>query len=135
MITNSRPLRVLIVDDSEDTVSSCGELLQLYGHEVRTAESGDEAIAVLSGWEPDIALLDICMPGVSGYALARLICARSAGKPLLVAVTGMSAVPYRTAAEDAGFDRLLVKPVEPDVMTDLLRDYAATLEPGSHKSD
>jgi CheY-like chemotaxis protein len=79
MIPTSRPLRVLVVDDSEDTVVSCAELLRLYGHETRVARSGDEALALLDGWEPDIALLDLCMPGVSGYALARLICARSAG--------------------------------------------------------
>ena len=116
------------MDDSEDTVVSCAELLRLYGHEPRVARSGDEALAVLDGWEPDIALLDLCMPGVSGYELARLICARSAGTPLLVAVTGMSAEPYRKAAQEAGFDHFLVKPVNPDVMTDLLRVYAAALE-------
>jgi CheY-like chemotaxis protein len=67
MIATSRPLRILIVDDSEDTVVSCAELLGLDGHETRGAQSGDEALARLDGWEPDVALVDLCMPGVSGF--------------------------------------------------------------------
>ena len=131
MIATPRPLRVLIVDDSEDTAVSCGELLRLYGHECRTAESGDSALTVLDGWEPDIALLDIRMPGMSGHELARIICARAKGKPFLVAITGVSGEAFRLEAEGAGFDRFLVKPVNPDVLTDLLRAFAATLDTGT----
>jgi CheY-like chemotaxis protein len=76
MIATSRPLRILIVDDSEDTVVSCAELLGLDGHETRGAQSGDEALARLDGWEPDVALVDLCMPGMDGFELARLICAQ-----------------------------------------------------------
>lgn len=128
MTAAPRPLRVLIVDDSEDTVASCGELLRLYGHECRTARSGAEALAALDGWEPDIALLDIRMPRMDGHELARLIGARAAGKPLLVAVTGEAGEAAWREARAAGFDRFLVKPVNPEVMTDLLRDVAATLD-------
>jgi len=55
-------LRILVVDDSEDTVTACSELLKLYGYEVRTAQSASEALDLLDDWEPDIALLDIRMP-------------------------------------------------------------------------
>lgn len=129
MTGTSHPLRVLIVDDFDDTASSCGEVLRLYGHEVRLAPGGAEALALLAGWEPDVALLDLLMPGVDGYELARLIRARAAGGPLLVAVTGVSGGACQEEARKAGFDRVLVKPVDPDVLTALLRDHAASLSP------
>ncbi len=128
MIATSRPLRVLIVDDSEDTVISCGELLKLYGHETRLAQSGEEALAVLDdGWEPDVALLDIRMAGLDGYELARLIGARGAQPPLLVAVTGLGGEASEREAREAGFDFFLLKPVNPDVITDLLRLHVLIL--------
>jgi CheY-like chemotaxis protein len=133
MNTTSRPLRVLIVDDSEDTVSTCGELLRLQGHDVRTAQSGDEALAILESWEPDIALLDIRMPGMDGHELARRIGARAPGRPVLVAVTGVGDAEARQQARDAGFDHFLIKPVSPDVLTDLLWAYAVTLNISSGK--
>jgi CheY-like chemotaxis protein len=125
MIPTSRPLRVLIVDDWEDTVVSCAELLRLYGHEARIAQSGDEALAVLDGWEPDVALVDLWMPGMDGFELARWLRVRGANSPLLVAVTGQSAKVFRERAAEVGFDYFLVKPVDPDVITDLLRMYSA----------
>jgi CheY-like chemotaxis protein len=125
MIPTSRPLRVLVVDDSEDTVVSCAELLRLYGHETRVARSGDEALAVLDGWEPDVALVDLWMPGMDGFELARWLRVRGTGAPLLVAVTGLGTLSYRERAAEVGFDYFLVKPVDPDVMTDLLRVYSA----------
>jgi CheY-like chemotaxis protein len=128
MIATHRPLRVLVVDDCEDTAVSCGDLLRLYGHECRTALSGGEALAALGWWEPDAALIDLRMPGMSGCELARLVRARSAGEPLLVAVTGLSGAAQKREAREAGFDRFLVKPVNPDVLTGLLRALAASLE-------
>jgi CheY-like chemotaxis protein len=131
MNTTSRPLRVLVVDDCADAVSTCGDLLRLRGHDVRAAQSGDGALALLDGWEPDIALLDIRMPGMDGYELARRICERAPGRPVLVAVTGVGDAEARQRARDAGFDHFLVKPADPDVLTDLLWAYAVTLNIGS----
>jgi len=124
MLTSPRPLCVLIVDDCADTVASCAELLNLYGHDARTAGSAGEALDLLDGWEPDVALVDLWMPGTSGFELARRLRARGAGCPLLVAVTGLGTETYRKWATADGFDHFLVKPVDPDVITALLRVYA-----------
>jgi CheY-like chemotaxis protein len=109
-----------------DTVASCAELLGLYGYDARTAGGAAEARALLDGWEPDVALVDLCMPGLNGFELARRLCARGADRPLLVAVTGLGTRTYRDQAA-VGFDHFLVKPVDPDVMFDLLRVYGARL--------
>lgn len=127
MFTSPRPLSVLVVDDCPDTVASCAELLGLYGHDARTAESTSEALALLDGWEPDVALVDLWMPGMSGYELARWLRVRGVRSPLLVAVTGLDTGPYRERAAEVGFDHFLVKPVDPDVIADLLRVYASRL--------
>jgi CheY-like chemotaxis protein len=128
VLTSPRPLSVLIVDDCPDTVASCAELLGLYGHEVRTAESAREALARLDRWEPDVALVDLCMPRMDGFELARWLRVRGANSPLLVAVTGQSAKVYRDRAAAVGFDHFLVKPVDPDVIADLLRAHSDALE-------
>jgi CheY-like chemotaxis protein len=127
VLTSPQPLCVLIVDDFPDTVASCAELLKLYGHDTRTAKSAGEALALLDGWEPDVALLDLRMPGTDGFELARWLRVRGASCPLLVAVTGQNTKVFRERATAAGFDHFWVKPVDPDVMTDLLREHARTL--------
>ena len=124
MLTFPRTLCVLIVDDCPDTTASYAELLGLYGHDVRTAQSAREALALLDGWEPDVALVDLWMPRTDGFELARWLRVRGTGAPLLVAVTGMGALSYRERAAEVGFDYFLVKPVDPDVITDLLRRYS-----------
>jgi CheY-like chemotaxis protein len=127
VLTSPRALCVLVVDDCPDTVASCAELLELYGHDARTAECASEALALLDGWEPDVALVDLWMPGTSGFELARRLRVRGARCPLLVAVTGLDTKTYRDRAEEVGFDHFLVKPVDPDLITDLLRIYGARL--------
>ena len=71
---------MLRVDDSADTVESSAALIRLSGHEVRTARSGPEALALLDGWDPDVAVLDLMMPGMDGYELARRLCGRPGGR-------------------------------------------------------
>ncbi len=121
------PLAVLVVDDCADTAASCGELLGLYGYDVRTARGGPAALATLDGWQPDVALLDLAMPEMSGYELARRVRGRRDRCPLLVAVTGLGTPVHRARAADAGFDHFLLKPVNPDVMSALLRSWAAAV--------
>ena len=123
----AHPLRILIVDDDEDTVTSCEGLLKLYGYEVRTAQSASEALDLLDDWEPDIALLDIRMPKMDGCELARLLTQICQYRPLLVAVTATNTALHREQAQDAGFDHYFVKPVNPDAMVGLLRQYTDTL--------
>jgi two-component system, sensor histidine kinase len=106
--------RVLLADDNEDFVNSLGQILSARGHEVRIAYDGERAIRDALEFQPDIAFLDIGMPKVHGYDVARRLRADPATAAcLLVAVTGWGQESDRALARDAGFDRHLVKPVDP----------------------
>jgi CheY-like chemotaxis protein len=130
VLTFPRALCVLIVDDYPDTATSCAELLEFYGYDTRTADGAGAALALLDEWQPDVALVDLRMPGMDGFELTRWLRVRCARCPLLVAVTGLSTKAYRERATEVGFDYFLVKPVDPNVMTDLLRRCSASLSPG-----
>jgi CheY-like chemotaxis protein len=113
----SRPLRVLLVDDNEDALISAAEVLQLVGHEVRTATSGAAALALLPQFQPEVAVLDIGLPDLDGYALAgRLRAELGPGKLRLIAVTGYGRDSDRERGLKAGFDVHLVKPVDIDTL-------------------
>ena len=106
--------RVLLADDNVDFVESLGQLLSSRGHEVRIAYDGAEAIEAAREFNPDIAFLDIGMPKVHGYDVARHLRKEAATADcLLVAVTGWGQESDRAQAREAGFDRHLVKPVDP----------------------
>jgi PAS domain S-box-containing protein len=111
--------RILVVDDNLDVGDSLVLLLRQHGHEVRVANDGPTALALAREERPDVVLLDIGMPGMDGYEVAR----RLRQEPglqgvLLVAMTGFGQETDRRHSRAAGFDQHLVKPVEPD---DLLR--------------
>ncbi len=118
------PLRVLIVDDNEDAARSLEMLLSLDGHLVRTASTGHAALQVLQSFVPDVALLDIGLPDVDGYELARRLRAdeRTQGT-WLIALTGYGTASDLQQALRAGFDEHLTKPVEPEVLAERL-DHA-----------
>lgn len=118
-----RPLRVLIVDDNPDVRSTLADLVKLFGHDPRTAADSAEAVAQALAAPPDVALLDLVMPGGDGYAVARSLRRVAGRRPILVAVTGHAHMEDRSAAE--GFDHHLVKPVEPDLLDALLDRYAS----------
>ena len=113
--------RVLVVDDNVDSVESMEVLLQIWGHEVRTAHDGPAALAVAADYRPDIVLLDIGLPGMSGYEVAqRLREIPGLAKTVLVAVTGYGQESDRRRTREAGFNRHLVKPVEPGHLQEIL---------------
>ncbi|MCM2485258.1 ATP-binding protein [Burkholderia glumae] len=109
--------RVLIVDDNVDAADSLSALLRLQGHTVEVAYSAEDAIRCAEAFCPQVALLDIGLPGMSGYELARTLRAkpRLAGMRL-VAVTGYGQTNDVHTAHEAGFDEHLVKPVEPSAL-------------------
>ena len=114
--------RVLVVDDNVDAAESLALLLRLGGHEVRVAHDGPAALALAEADPPEVALLDLGMPGMDGYELA----GRFRGHPalrdvLLVALTGWGQAEDRRRTAAAGFDHHLVKPVEPDRIQDVMR--------------
>jgi two-component system CheB/CheR fusion protein len=107
--------RILIVDDNTDTAESMALLLQLEGHEVRTAFDGPGALDAAKIFHPQIVLLDIGLPGLDGYEVARRLRALPEPEtPLLVAMTGYGQAEDRGRSHAAGFDEHLVKPVDLD---------------------
>ncbi len=115
---------ILIVEDNDDARDALRMLLELDGHVVEAAAEGLRALEIARGKDPDVALVDIGLPGIDGYEVARRIRAGDPKRPLLIALTGYGQPEHRRRAADAGFDSVLVKPVDPGALSDLL----ATLE-------
>jgi PAS domain S-box-containing protein len=112
MVSIAKPRKILIVDDNVDALVLLGEALQMVGHEVRTASSPAEALAILDDFRPDIALLDIGLPMMDGYELAAKIREQLDGNTRLFALTGYGQDNDRQRSADAGFDAHFVKPVD-----------------------
>jgi PAS domain S-box-containing protein len=121
--TPLRRRRVLVADDNRDGADSLALLLSLEGHEVHVAYTGGEALAIAVAQPPEIAFLDVGMPDIDGYELARRL--RSVPfncRPTLVAVTGWGRPDDVRRAMEAGFDHHVTKPLDPDVLPALFRD-------------
>ncbi len=118
-----RPRRVLVVDDNQDFAATLATIMREDGHDVAVAADGHEAIGVAQRHRPEIALLDIGMPSMNGYDLARTL-RRDAALTgvVLVAVTGWGQPSDRARSREAGFDHHLVKPVAWDDLRRLLHD-------------
>jgi PAS domain S-box-containing protein len=113
--------RVLIADDNRDGAEIMAMLLAHSGFEVQLAHSGPDALAVAAQQRPDIAVLDIGMPGMSGYEVARAIRSQPWGAGItLIAVTGWGQVDDKRMAKDAGFDHHLTKPIDPNALEQLM---------------
>jgi signal transduction histidine kinase len=113
--------RILIADDNLDALESLTEVLKLLGHEVFSASNGTLALECAARYLPDVALLDIGMPLLDGYEVARRIRAQEWGKQVtLLAVTGWGQDADRQRSRAAGFDMHLVKPVDVDKLSELL---------------
>src|SRR2546430_12135073 len=98
-------VRVLVVDNNAQAAESVAVLLGIWGYQVRVAYDGPAALREVPGWQPDVILLDIGMPGMDGYEVAQQLRARKATKtPILMAVTGYAQDEDRQRAEEAGFD-------------------------------
>jgi PAS domain S-box-containing protein len=118
---SSRALRVLIADDSRDSAESLGMLLELSGHEVHLTHDGLEALAVAAAKRPDVALLDIGMPGMNGYEVAAGIRREPWGSRMtLIAITGWGQEEEKRMARAAGFDHHLTKPMDSVVLESIL---------------
>ena len=113
--------RILLADDNRDALDSLATLLQCDGHEVHTAGDGAEALEVAAECHPDVVLLDIGMPKLDGYEVARRIRAEPWGKnTVLIALTGWGQDEDRRRSREVGFDSHLVKPLDPEALATLL---------------
>jgi PAS domain S-box-containing protein len=121
-------LRILVVDDNADAADSLAMLLRMMGSEVRVAYDGPTALSIAHELRPDVALVDIGLPGISGHVVARTMRAAPWGRALLlIATTGWSQSEDRERSKQAGFDHHLVKPIDPAALMRLL----ARVEPGA----
>jgi PAS domain S-box-containing protein len=117
--------RVLVVDDNVDSAESTALLLRLWGHEVRTAFDGEQALATVEDLDPHVVLLDIGLPRMNGYQVAALLRERRGERPLLlVALTGYGQPEDQRRSREAGFDVHMVKPLDAEALRALLRPPA-----------
>jgi CheY-like chemotaxis protein len=114
-------LRILIVDDNQDSAQSLAMLLRLLGNDTRTAYDGEQGVELVDVFRPDVVLLDIGLPKLNGYEACQRIRRKPGGESLvLIAVTGWGQEEDRRRAFDAGFDHHLTKPVVPQELMKLL---------------
>ena len=119
--------RVLVVDDNEDSAESLALLLRLGGHLVETAHDGEQALAAAERFQPDAILLDLGMPRLNGYEVCERIRMRPWGQSILmIAQTGWGQAQDRARTLEAGFDAHLTKPIDPEVVQDMLMNLKAS---------
>lgn len=120
--TSGGSLRILVADDNRDSAITCGAFLELCGHQVQVSYSGSGALRVAEEFHPEVMLLDIGMPEMDGYEVARRVRASSwGGHTTLIAITGWGQDRDRKRAVAAGFDHHLTKPVDPGMLEPLLQ--------------
>jgi two-component system CheB/CheR fusion protein len=137
--TVHQPLRVLIVEDHADTAEAMALLLHIHGHAVEAFSNGPTALERAEAEPPDVVLLDIALPGMDGYEVARRLREqRGEKRPLLIAVTGYGREEDRRRSAEAGIDLHLLKPADMAQLERLLRGFqriiagsvAGTAQPG-----
>jgi len=128
--TSEKPMRgldVLVVDDNRDSAEMLQVLLGMMGHAVSIAHTGRGAIESVAATRPHVVLLDIGLPDMSGYDVAREIRASYAESVRLIALTGWGREEVGNLASDAGFDQHLTKPADPALLERILSDVAASV--------
>ena len=124
--TGKRRLRVLVADDERDQVATLAMLLLEEGHEVREVYRGSEVLRMVRDFDPDVAMIDIGMPGMTGYDVAREVRQIfGAERPLLIAITGWKQSADRLLARLAGFDHHVAKPYDPNALLALIEPLAS----------
>jgi CheY-like chemotaxis protein len=129
-------LHILTVEDDRITAENWAFLLRREGHEVNIALDGPTALCSAQVHQPDVVLLDIGLPGMNGYDVARhLYQQKGAKRPLLIAVTGHGGEKDRQQSEEAGIDLHLVKPVDPAQLNEVLRRFERVILPMPPEGD
>jgi CheY-like chemotaxis protein len=113
-------LRVLVVDDDPDTVASLRLLLEAWGFEAWTARDGQTALEMARAFPPDVVILDLAMPGLDGYAVARRLRQTTTDGVCIICMSGYGAALDRQRSREAGCDHHLLKPADPEELRRLL---------------
>jgi CheY-like chemotaxis protein len=119
---SQRHLRILVVEDDPESLQMMGALLSLWGHEPALVPAGPEALAAIREEMPDVILLDLGLPGMDGFEVARAVRLQPGGgaSVLIVAVTAFRGEEHQRQAREAGFDKYLMKPVDIDTLRQVL---------------
>lgn len=123
--TGKRPVRVLVVDDSEDVAEMTMELLRIHGYEVCSAGDGPGALAAVARERPDVVLLDLTLPGMDGLQVAEALHASGGEGPLVVAVSGLYRDEDSERLRRAGCEHHLGKPMDFDRVLALIAESTA----------
>jgi two-component system, sensor histidine kinase len=130
--TRKERRRVLVVDDNRDFATSLAAVLELDGHTVRLAFDGQSAMTLAHEFRPDLAFLDLGLPGLNGFDLARRLRAEPATRDThLIALTGWGQDKDRAQTREAGFDLHFVKPVDPSAIAEVIERFAPTAPPSA----
>ena len=117
--------RVLVVDDHSGTLDALGLLLEMFGHESRSARSGHEAIVEAVSFDPTLVILDIGLSDMSGYEVARALRDICGSRPHITAITGWSRPEKRRLAIDAGCNDYVIKPADASTLRAILEAMEA----------
>jgi CheY-like chemotaxis protein len=124
----TRGRRILVVDDNVDAAESLQRILEIYGHNVYAVSDGHAALEAIDAFRPTVVLLDIGLPGLDGYEVARRIRAMPHGRKIcLCAITGWGQAEDKRRAREAGFDEHMTKPVDLGALTALIAREGAAL--------
>jgi CheY-like chemotaxis protein len=118
------PQKILVVDDNRDTATSCARLLKAMGHDVQTAFDGLAALEAVRSFKPQTILLDIGLPGMNGFEVAKTLRDEGFANEVIVAVSGYGQPEDRERSRQAGFDDHLVKPVHRDTLVTVIQQSA-----------
>jgi two-component system CheB/CheR fusion protein len=124
-------LCVLVVEDSPDTAETTRVLLELWGHVTLIAHDGPAAVQAADRFRPDVILLDIGLPGLDGYEVARQVRRLIGKQPVIICISGYGRDEDRRRSREAGCDYHFVKPADPDQLERLLRAIEAGTRPAA----
>lgn len=122
---HSRPVRVLILEDDRNTAESWALILHLWGHQVQTARDGPTALRAAQAEPPEVVPLDLALPKLDGYAVAKELCGLLPKKPLFIAVSGYCQESDQQRSSETGIYHHLAKPADPAHVQTLLEAFAA----------
>lgn len=124
LVASEHSLRVLIVEDNQDSAESLKMLLELFGHQVAIASTGTHGVDMAHQWKPDVVLCDLGLPQMNGYDVAAELRRNSTKHAYLIAISGHGSEADQQRCFQAGFDQHLTKPVNPDTMREVLASVA-----------